>query len=36
VNASIISHNANMHPAEVRQFCELDETSHTLMRSALD
>ena len=25
-----------MRPAEVRQFCELDETSRTLMRSAMN
>jgi len=24
-----------MRPAEVRQFCELDDTSRTLMRSAM-
>ncbi len=27
--------NADMRPAEVRQYCELDETSRTLMRSAM-
>jgi magnesium chelatase family protein len=27
--------NADMGPAEVRQFCELDETSRALMRSAM-
>jgi magnesium chelatase family protein len=26
--------NADMGPAEVRQFCELDEVSHSLLRSA--
>jgi hypothetical protein len=36
VNASVISHNSNMHPAEVRQFCELDESSHPLRRSAMN
>jgi magnesium chelatase family protein len=30
-----IACNADMRPAEVRQFCELDETSRTLMRSAM-
>jgi magnesium chelatase family protein len=25
-----------MRPAEVRRFCELDETSRTLMRSAMN
>ncbi len=34
-NASPITCNADMRPAEVRQFCELDETSRTLMRSAM-
>ena len=28
--------NADMRPAEVRKFCELDETSRTLMRSAMN
>jgi magnesium chelatase family protein len=28
--------NADMRPAEVRQFCELDETSRALMRSAMN
>ncbi len=32
---SPITCNADMRPAEVRQFCELDETSRTLMRSAM-
>jgi hypothetical protein len=32
VNASPINCNADMRPAEVRKFCELDETSRTLMR----
>jgi magnesium chelatase family protein len=30
-----IACNADMRPAEVRRFCELDETSRTLMRSAM-
>ena len=25
-----------MHPAEVRQFCQLDDTSQSLMRSAMN
>ncbi len=25
-----------MHPAEIRQFCELDTTSQSLMRSAMN
>ena len=36
VIASAIQCNADMRPAEVRQFCELDETSRTLMRSAMN
>jgi magnesium chelatase family protein len=36
LNASSIQCNADMRPAEVRQFCELDETSRTLMRSAMN
>ncbi len=32
---SPISCNADMRPVEVRQFCELDETSRALMRSAM-
>jgi len=36
VNASPINCNADMRPAEVRKFCELDETSRTLMRSAMN
>jgi magnesium chelatase family protein len=35
VIASPIQCNADMRPAEVRQFCELDDTSRTLMRSAM-
>ncbi len=33
--ASSITCNADMRPADVRQFCDLDETSRTLMRSAM-
>ncbi len=32
---SPITCNADMRPAEVRQFCELDDTSRTLIRSAM-
>jgi magnesium chelatase family protein len=31
-----ISCNSDMHPAEVRQFCQLDDTSQSLMRSAMN
>ena len=31
-----IACNADMRPAEVRQFCELDDTCRTLMRSAMN
>ncbi|HEX9090288.1 MAG TPA: YifB family Mg chelatase-like AAA ATPase [Anaerolineales bacterium] len=31
-----IACNADMRPAEVRKFCELDETSRALMRSAMN
>jgi len=34
-NGSTITCNADMRPADVRQFCDLDETSRTLMRSAM-
>jgi magnesium chelatase family protein len=34
--ASPIQCNADMRPAEVRHFCELDDTSRTLMRSAMN
>jgi magnesium chelatase family protein len=34
--ASPIQCNADMRPAEVRQFCDLDDTSRTLMRSAMN
>jgi magnesium chelatase family protein len=30
-----ISCNSDMHPAEIRKFCQLDETSRSLMRSAM-
>ncbi len=36
LSASPIQCNADMRPAEVRKFCELDETSRTLMRSAMN
>jgi magnesium chelatase family protein len=36
VIASAIQCNADMRPAEVRQFCALDETSRALMRSAMN
>jgi len=36
VIASPIQCNADMRPAEVRKHCELDETSRTLMRSAMN
>jgi magnesium chelatase family protein len=36
MNASQIQCNADMRPAEVRKFCELDETGRTLMRSAMN
>jgi magnesium chelatase family protein len=32
---SQIACNADMHPAEVRQFCKLDETSRSLMKAAM-
>lgn len=32
---SLIVCNADMRPAQVRQFCELDDTCRTLMRSAM-
>ena len=28
--------NADMRPAQIRQFCQLDETSNALMRSAMN
>jgi magnesium chelatase family protein len=36
VIASPIQCNADMRPAEVRRFCDLDETSRALMRSAMN
>jgi magnesium chelatase family protein len=36
VDASPVTCNADMRPMEVRQFCELDETSRTLIRSAMN
>jgi magnesium chelatase family protein len=35
LDATPIQCNADMRPAEVRQFCELDDTSRNLMRSAM-
>jgi magnesium chelatase family protein len=34
-NPQLISCNADMHPAEVRKYCQLDTTSQSLMRSAM-
>jgi magnesium chelatase family protein len=31
-----IACNADMRPAQIRQFCQLDETSNALMRSAMN
>jgi magnesium chelatase family protein len=31
----VISCNSDMHPAEVRRYCQLDTTSQSLMRSAM-
>jgi magnesium chelatase family protein len=36
LNGSAVQCNADMRPAEVRQFCDLDETSRTLIRSAMN
>jgi magnesium chelatase family protein len=36
LDTSAITCNADMRPAEVRQFCELDETCRTLIRSAMN
>jgi magnesium chelatase family protein len=36
LDSSAITCNADMRPAEVRQFCELDETCRTLIRSAMN
>ena len=30
-----LSSNSDMHPAEIRKYCELDVTSQSLMRSAM-
>jgi magnesium chelatase family protein len=35
LNTSPITCNADMRPAEVRKYCELDETSRNLIRSAM-
>ena len=35
-SASDLTCNSDMHPAEVRQFCQLDGTSQSLMRSAMN
>ncbi len=35
LNGSVVQCNADMRPAEVRQFCDLDETSRALIRSAM-
>jgi magnesium chelatase family protein len=35
-SGSDLTCNADMHPAEIRQFCELDTTSQSLMRSAMN
>jgi magnesium chelatase family protein len=34
LNISPITCNADMRPAEVRQFCDLDDTCRSLMKSA--
>jgi len=34
-NMSELTCNSDMHPAEVRQYCQLDTTSQSLMRSAM-
>ena len=34
-NASPVQCNADMRPAEVRKFCDLDDTSRSLMKSAM-
>lgn len=36
LDTSAVTCNADMRPAEVRQFCELDETCRTLIRSAMN
>jgi magnesium chelatase family protein len=35
LNISPITCNADMRPAELRKFCELDDTSRSLMKSAM-
>jgi magnesium chelatase family protein len=35
LNGAAVQCNADMRPAEVRQFCDLDDTSRTLIRSAM-
>jgi len=35
-SSKIVSCNADMHPAEVRQHCQLDETCRALMRTAMN
>ncbi len=35
LTSTVVQCNADMRPAEVRQFCDLDETSRTLIRSAM-
>ncbi len=35
-NESRLTCNSDMHPAEVREFCQLDTTSQSLMRSAMN
>lgn len=34
-NTQLLSCNSDMHPAEVRKYCQLDTTSQSLMRSAM-
>ena len=35
-SASDLTCNSDMHPVEVRRYCQLDETSQSLMRSAMN
>ena len=35
-NNTYLTCNSDMHPAEVREFCQLDTTSQSLMRSAMN
>jgi magnesium chelatase family protein len=35
-DSNYISCNADMHPAEVRMYCQLDDTSRSLIRSAMN